>query len=95
MKKLMLSILLVSASSLANAKIDSLKVSCKNLQSVVSTEGSVLIGTGPYIYDVFVEHAGYCAPGQTTEPAWIEAKDTNQCFVGYTCKQKDSQGSNP
>lgn len=92
--KLLITALMLAFSVSAFAKIDSEKLSCSKLQSIVQSEGSALIYTGQYIYGVFVRDASQCAPNQTTEPAWISAKDKNECFVGYTCEEKDNSGGN-
>lgn len=93
MKSLITALVVLSSIS-AYAKVDSQKLNCSQLQNVVQSEGAVLIYTGPYIYDLYVRDGSQCAVNQTTEPAWVSATDTNQCFVGYTCEEKSSRNGN-
>jgi hypothetical protein len=37
----------------------------------------------------FVADRRFCLSTEVTEPAWVPAGDTPQCFVGYRCKEKD------
>jgi hypothetical protein len=30
-----------------------------------------------------------CYPLQITRPAWVPSADTEQCFVGYTCREHE------
>lgn len=60
--------------------------SCEaNRQSVIAN-GAIVLGTGGYTYDRFVVHRGFCQFDEYADPAWVPARDTPQCFVGYRCK---------
>ena len=56
-----------------------------NRQSVLAN-GAVVLGTGGYTYDRFVRDRSFCQFDEIADPAWVPARDTPQCFVGYRCK---------
>jgi len=90
MRPLALVAMLLLAPSLAAAqgRPDSRTVSCGRLAAAVRTQGALVIGTGPYVYERYVTGGQFCSRGDVTEPAWIEAADTPQCFVGYACRPR-------
>lgn len=71
----------------AQARPDSLSMSCAQAQALVQREGAVVIGTGPNLYDRFVTDAGYCT-SKRSKPAWIATRDTPQCLVGQLCRER-------
>ncbi|RDJ24259.1 hypothetical protein DWF00_04040 [Bosea caraganae] len=56
-----------------------------NRQSVIAS-GAIVLGTGGFTYDRFVNDRSFCQVDQYTEPAWVPSRDTPSCFVGYRCK---------
>lgn len=72
----------------AQSMPDSLRMSCAATAALVRERGAVVIGTGPGIFDRYVSTQGYCAPGQTTEPIWLQTADQKQCFIGYRCRDR-------
>ncbi|WID94758.1 hypothetical protein QO058_18250 [Bosea vestrisii] len=76
----------LTGAAFAQGRPQSLERSCAaNRQSVIAN-GAIVLGTGGYTYDRFVAHRGFCQFDETTYPAWVPARDTPQCFVGYRCK---------
>ncbi|MHB2166320.1 hypothetical protein [Alsobacter sp. R-9] len=71
--------------ALAQARPDSLRMTCAQARSIVATRGAVVIGTGPYIYDRFVADRRFCSLNEFARPAFIRSRDTPQCMVGYKC----------
>ncbi len=82
---LTLPFILMASSSLAQARPDSLAMSC-----LVRDNGAVVIGTGPNLFERFVASAGFCQ-SQRTEPAWIPTADQRQCLVGQRCRDRRIQ----
>lgn len=89
------SLVLLSALALSIAEIpvavaqprpDTLARSCAASRALVDRSGAIVLGTGPYIYDRFVRDRRFCQFDEYTEPAWVQSRDTPQCFVGYRCK---------
>jgi hypothetical protein len=60
---------------------------------VVAAGGAVVLGTGPNTYERVVLHGGFCYIEETTAPAWELTADNPQCFLGYRCKDKFSEGA--
>lgn len=78
--------LILTGTALAQARPQSPALSCAaNRQSVIAN-GAIVLGTGGYTYDRFVRDRSFCQFDEYTEPAWVPARDTPQCFVGYRCK---------
>lgn len=80
--------ILMASSSFAQARPDSLKMSCAAANELVRQMGAVVIGTGPDLFERFVTGAGYCGMAQRTEPAWIPTADQRQCLVGKRCIER-------
>ena len=59
---------------------------CRQAAGLVASSGAIVLGTGRNTYDRFVSDARFCLTTETTEPVWVPASDTSQCFVGYRCK---------
>lgn len=86
-----ISLLMVTAMpGLAQARPDSLTLSCAAASALVRERGAVVIGTGPDLYDRFVTDPGYCQ-SRRTEPAWIPTRDDRQCLVGQRCRDRRIQ----
>ena len=67
-------------------------MSCRAATALVAARGAIVLGTGPNTYERVVVHGGFCSIEQTTAPAWETTSDNPQCFVGYRCKDKMSEG---
>jgi hypothetical protein len=70
----------------AQSRPDSLKMTCPQASGLVRSAGSVVLGSGPYIYDRYVVGCNFCPDYEFRVPAWIRTSDNPHCFVGYTCK---------
>lgn len=89
MKRIALSLVLTFAftgASLAQGRPSTLSRSCAANQQSVRANGAIVLGTGGYTYDRFVAHRGFCQFDEYADPAWVPARDTPQCFIGYRCK---------
>jgi hypothetical protein len=77
---------LIATSAVAQPRPLTLDMRCAQAAGIVAAQGAIVLGTGGFTYDRFVSDVGHCGIRQTTEPAWVPAADTPQCFVGYRCK---------
>jgi hypothetical protein len=75
----------------AQGRPDTLRMSCAQARGLVAARGAIVLGTGPNLYDRYVMHRGFCTPSETTEPSWVRAGDTPQCFIGYRCEEEIRQ----
>jgi hypothetical protein len=64
------------------------QMTCAQAVSVVTSNGAIVMNTGPYTYKRFVAHAGYCVLGEQAWRTWEATADTPQCRVGYECRPK-------
>ena len=55
-------------------------------RGVEAIDCAIVLGTGGYTYDRFVRDRSFCQFDEFADPAWVPARDTPQCFVGYRCK---------
>jgi hypothetical protein len=79
---------LPAVDAVAQSRPDSLSMSCGQAASLVERKGTVVIGSGPYIYDRFVRNCRFCYDFEFLIPAWIPTADNRQCFVGYRCNNQ-------
>ena len=75
--------------AVAQPRPSSVAKSCRQAAGLVASHGAIVLGTGGYTYDRFIADRRFCLSTEVTEPAWVPAGDTPQCFVGYRCKEKD------
>jgi hypothetical protein len=75
--------------ALAQSRPSSVAMSCRQAAGLVASRGAIVLGTGGYTYDRFVADQRFCLRTEVTEPAWVPAGDTPQCFVGYRCKEAE------
>jgi hypothetical protein len=73
------------ADAWAQSRPLTLRMSCAQAQGLVASQKAIVLSTGPFTYDRYVGSYGYCAPGETLDPAWVPTADTAQCPVGYRC----------
>jgi hypothetical protein len=66
---------------------DSLALSCDQVQATIARQGSVVIGTGPNVYDRFVSDARFCGTTQYARQDFIRTQNTRYCLV-YVCKDR-------
>lgn len=64
-------------------------LSCAQARQIIATEGSAVLSTGPFTYDRYVLHGGFCSYMQTTRPALVPTLDTPKCFIGYLCVERN------
>jgi hypothetical protein len=69
----------------AQERQNTMTMSCKSAASLVATQGSVVLDTGPSIYDRYVADRGFCQADEDTKPAFVSTLDNRQCFIGYYC----------
>ncbi|WP_332685480.1 hypothetical protein [Bosea sp. (in: a-proteobacteria)] len=86
MGRILLSLVLVLAAGAALARPQTPARSCVANQQSVRANGAIVLGTGGHTYDRFVRHRGFCQFDEYADPAWVPARDTPSCFVGYRCK---------
>ena len=69
----------------AAQRLSTLDLTCAQARNVVLREGAAVLGTGGQTYDRFVRDRNFCEPTEIGRRAFVPARDTGACFVGYTC----------
>lgn len=80
---------LVATSALAQPRPSTVAMTCAQAAGLVASRGAIVLGTGGYTYDRFVQHRGFCLITETTEAAFVPTRDNPQCFVGYRCVESN------
>ena len=60
-------------------------MTCAQARTVVLRQGAAVLGTGGQTYDRFVRDRNFCEPTEIGRRAFVPARDTPACFVGFTC----------
>ena len=84
----------LSADALAQSHPLTSRMSYSQARVLVAAQGSIVLNTSPLTYDRYVRGNGYCALGETTEPAWVPTADTAQCSIGYRCATRQITSRN-
>jgi hypothetical protein len=81
-------ILMLGVSAEANAQSrrpDTLRMTCQQAAALVQSHGTIVLGTGPNLYDRYVTSCRFCYDSEYLLPSWVQTADNAQCFVGYHC----------
>ncbi len=79
---------LLASGSVAEARPNTLTMSCGQAAATVARAGAIVLSTGQFTYDRFVATRAFCLPTETTEPGIAPTIDSPQCQVGYVCRQR-------
>lgn len=71
----------------AQSRPDTTRMACAAARALVAKQGGVVLGTGPSLYDRYVNSRAHCLSGQIMEPAFVPTADDRQCSIGYTCRE--------
>lgn len=90
MRKTMLIALaaLLSSASIAAARPSTLTMSCAQAAATVARAGAVVLTTGAHTYDRFVASGSFCMSEEVPLVARAPTLDSEDCAVGYTCRQR-------
>ena len=76
---------LLASSGAPQARPSSVDMTCAQARAIVLRQGAVVLGTGGQTYDRYVRDRNFCEPTEIGKTAFVPARDTPSCFVGYTC----------
>jgi hypothetical protein len=77
--------LLLPSLAAAQSRPDSLRLSCPEVRALVLRQGSVVLGTGPYVYERYVSGPAQCPVTDGTQRSFVQTRDSAQCYVGERC----------
>ncbi|MGH6926611.1 MAG: hypothetical protein ACRED5_23025 [Propylenella sp.] len=85
---LLLTIAVLHATAVAQARPSTLDMSCAEAAATVASYGAAVLTTGEFTYDRFVAHNGFCLPTETVKPAYAPTFDAESCNLGYVCEEE-------
>jgi hypothetical protein len=77
-----------AGSAFAQARPDSLRMTCNQARAFVAARGAVILGSGPHVYDRIVSDNRFCTWPQGVERTTVPTLDTRACFAGYVCRDR-------
>ncbi len=63
-------------------------LTCAAVQSFVNGRGATILADGHRPPDRYVRDQSFCYWSQHIAPAFAQARDDPQCFVGYVCRER-------
>lgn len=60
-------------------------MSCDKAAKLVAESRGIVLRTGEFTYDRYVNSLQFCDAGDSLKPEWVPTRDNPQCFIGYTC----------
>lgn len=93
MRRVLLTVILIStaAVALAQSRPSTLGMTCLQARGLVSSQGAVVLSTGPTTHDRYVSGGNSCVLGEWPQPVWVVTADTPQCPIGFRCASRDRQ----
>lgn len=70
-------------------------MTCGQAAGLVNARGAVVMSTGAYTFDRYVQHRGFCTPTETIKPDFVPTRDNPTCFIGYRCIEITRGGRRP
>ncbi|MGY2049920.1 hypothetical protein [Methylobacterium sp. JK268] len=76
----------------ATPRIAAPALRCGEVETLVNRAGAAIVATSPFTYERLVRDVGFCSIEQTTAPFFGPASDGGQCFLGYRCRDRSTEG---
>ncbi|HUZ66895.1 MAG TPA: hypothetical protein VMU56_04440 [Beijerinckiaceae bacterium] len=80
----------IPAAALAQARPFVPAMSCAQATGLVRSAGAIVLSTGQFTYDRYLEDDAFCEADEYTTPAFVPTRDNPSCPIGYYCKGKPS-----
>lgn len=80
---------IVATSAVGQERLYAPAASCAKINAAVQSEGAIVISTSRHTYDRYVSNGSFCYYNQITKAEWVQSSDKEECFIGYTCKERD------
>ncbi len=77
--------ILLAGLTVAQARPNTLNMTCSQARALVRSQGSILLSTGRHTYDRYVVSVGFCPAGDYAKSAYVQTRDRRSCRIGYTC----------
>ncbi|MGH1574327.1 hypothetical protein ACRAWG_31360 [Methylobacterium sp. P31] len=76
----------------AQGRTDTRSYTCPALKALVERAGTVVLASSEFIYETVHRDGGACRQDETSAPDYEPTSDVPACFVGWHCKQRNSDG---
>ncbi|WP_267422728.1 hypothetical protein [Methylobacterium sp. GC_Met_2] len=63
---------------------------CADLKAFVARAGNAVLASSELAYETVHRDSGACEQDETSAPAYAPTLDVPACFVGWRCKQRNS-----
>ncbi len=73
------------AMPVAEARVNTVNLSCRQAQDIVHSRGAIVMSTGRNTYDRFVADRSYCPFGDYVKRAYVPTRDRRSCDIGFIC----------
>ena len=80
-----------TAAAVAQVRPNTAGLPCASARGLVEAHGAIVLGTGPTTYDRYVNARNFCTIDQVLMPAFVRSGDNAECFVGYTCEDRETR----
>jgi hypothetical protein len=77
--------ILLAGFTVAEARPNTIGLTCSQAQSMVRSHRSILLSTGRYTFDRYVVNVAFCPSGDYAKSAYVQTRDRKSCRIGYTC----------
>ena len=77
-----------SGAAHAQGRPDTSQLTCASARALVERAGAIVLNTGRFTYDRFVNHRGFCTRTESIEPAFVPSRDNQACYIGSICVEK-------
>jgi hypothetical protein len=76
--------------AVAQARPDSLTMTCSQARALVASRGAVILGSGADIYDRYVADQRFCSWPDVATFATVRTRESSHCFAGYVCRPPET-----
>ncbi|MCJ2051686.1 hypothetical protein [Methylobacterium sp. J-070] len=80
----------VATSAVAQGRTFTRTFTCSALKALVAQTGTAVLASSELAYETVHRDSGACQQDETGAPAYAPTLDVPACFVGWRCKQHNS-----
>ncbi|QGY05538.1 hypothetical protein MMSR116_29325 [Methylobacterium mesophilicum SR1.6/6] len=86
-------LLIASTGAIAQGRTYTRTFTCADLKAFVARSGNAVLASSDLIYETVHRDGGTCEQDETSAPAYEPTVDVPACFVGWRCKQRNSDSN--
>lgn len=85
-------IAIASTNASADERVHTRKYTCSALKVLILKQAAAILAPDTVRYEMIYRDSGTCKQDETSAPAFEPSSDVELCFVGWRCKQRNSDG---